>query len=487
VRINFPISAVRHAGAGVTVLSRDSTPEYLRLSIYSGFTLLVLSGLKSCRRCTIPQRKSPRMNNQVQSGLESRVLLFASRFALVYFVLYNLPFPIGALPRTQFFLEKYQGFWHSVVPLFAKNILHLNHKITSFSNGSSDTTYDYVLVLFFLLLALAAALLWTFFGRWRLESANLHQWLRVYVRFAVSAAMFNYGAAKIFQQQFGPPDLYKLLEPHGESSPMGLLWTFMGVSRGYCILTGSVEILSGLLLLIPRCSTLGALLGIIAMANVFALNVFYDVPVKLYSLHLLLMCIFLVLPQTRRFLNFFVLNRNAEPSTEPALFKQRRFSMAALAVQLLLGLFLLGSYLYQSYAFEIENVSAASHPPFYGIWVVDEFSLAGKALQPVLTDDKRWNRVVIRFPKGIGIQSMDGTWTGYWLLRDMEKKTFAMQKPGDPKPKFQFNFSSPDSSSLILDGSDGATPIHMKLHRLDEHKFALLSSGFRWVHEDADY
>ena len=416
-----------------------------------------------------------------------RALLFAFRFAFVYLILYNLPFPLGALPHTDSLAEKYRLLWHMVVPWVAKHVLHLGHEITSFSNGSGDTTYDYVLVLCFLGLALAAAVLWSFLDRSHSNYQRLHQWLRLYVRLSVGLAMLSYGAAKIFQQQFAQPNLYQLLESHGESSPMGLLWIFMGSSPGYRLFTGSVEMLGGLLLFVPRLATLGALLGIAVFSNVLALNISYDVPVKLYTLHLLLMCIFLVLPDAWRLIDFFLLNRSVAPSGSTALFNHRRLNAGALVVQLSLGAFLACSNLYQAHDFEKQNSSVASRPPFYGIWMVDEFALGGQALPPLLTDEVRWQRMIFQFPKGVGIQSMNGSWTGYWLRRDMDKKTFAMDKPNDPNKKFAFTFSSGDPQSLILEGNDGANQIHVKLHRVDERQFALLSGGPHWIHEDSDY
>jgi uncharacterized membrane protein YphA (DoxX/SURF4 family) len=413
--------------------------------------------------------------------------LFAFRFAFVYLVLYNLPFPFGpfALPHTESVSAKYQFLWHHFVPWVGKRLLHLRHDITNFSNGSGDTTYDYVLVLCYLTLALAAAVLWSFLDRSHSDYPKLHQWLRLYVRLSVGAVLLSYGAAKLFQQQFHSPTWYELLGTYGESSPMDLLWIFMGTSRGYCIFTGCVEMFSGILLFIPRWTTLGGLFGIAAMSNVFAINLFYDVPVKLYSLHLLLMCAFLVLPDARRLADFFVLNRAAEPAAITTLFSRHRLNAGALLVQLLLGGFLFCSDLYQSHGLEKQEV--ASRPPFYGIWVVDDFKLDGKATPPVMTDEVRWQRMIFQFPKGVGIQSMNGAWTGYWLHRDMEKKTFNIDKPNDPTKKFSFTFSNLDPQSLILDGSDGANQIRVRLHRVDEKQFALLGAVPHWIHEDADY
>jgi uncharacterized membrane protein YphA (DoxX/SURF4 family) len=415
----------------------------------------------------------------------SNVRRFAFRFAFVYLILYNLPFPLGAIPHTDSLIEFYNSFWHKIAPWVGKHALHLKTDITVFTNGSTDTTYDYVLILCFLAIALAAAIFWSFLDHPRANYDRLNQWLLLYVRLSVGSAMLSYGAAKIFQQQFLDPNWYQLLGPFGKNSPNGLLWMFMGSSHGYRYFTGCVELAGGILLFVPRLRTLGALIGVVAFTNVFALNISYNAPVKISSLHLLLMSIFLLLPDARRLVAVVLLNRSTIPQDSPALFRQHRRNTVALALQVLLGLFLASSYLYQARDYEKQNV--AYKPPFYGIWIVEEFTFDGKVLPPLLTDDVRWQRMIFQFPKGVGIQGMSGSWTGYWLRRDMEKKTFALEKPGDAKRKFQFSFLSSDPRMLVLDGTDGEHSIGVKLHRVDEKEFALLSDHFQWIHEDSDY
>src|SRR5437899_1852931 len=95
-------------------------------------------------------------------------------------------------------------------------------------------------------------------------------------------------------------------------------------SPAYETFTGSVEMLGGILLFVPRLSTLGALVSAAAMTNVFILNMCYDVPVKIYSFQLLAMSVLLLMPELRRLADIFVFNRAAEPSTYPALFARRR-------------------------------------------------------------------------------------------------------------------------------------------------------------------
>jgi hypothetical protein len=241
------------------------------------------------------------MENQFREEPKwSWVRLLAFRFAFVYLVFYNLPFPLGVLPLTHALAQKYQLLWHNLVPGVGNHLLHLSREIIVSTNCSGDTTYNYVQVFCFLGLALFVSALWSFLDRSRSNYQRLHEWLRLYLRLSVGAAMLMYGAGKIFLVQFPVPNLFKLLEPYGDFSPMSLLWTFMGASHGYSVFTGWVQLLAGVLLFVPRLTTLAGLVGFAVSTNIFVLNLNCDVPVKLYSLHLLLFCLFLVLPDARR-------------------------------------------------------------------------------------------------------------------------------------------------------------------------------------------
>ena len=73
----------------------------------------------------------------------------------------------------------------------------------------------------------------------------------------LSVTLFGYGFAKVFPQQFGPPGPFKLIEPYGEFSPMGVLWSFMGASIPYVIFSGACEVAGGALVLFRRTTLLG--------------------------------------------------------------------------------------------------------------------------------------------------------------------------------------------------------------------------------------
>src|SRR6516225_9609804 len=110
--------------------------------------------------------------------------------------------------------------WHRVVPWVGKHILSLATPITIFSNGSGDTTYDYVLVLCFLTISAIGALVWSFLERQRSDYQVLHQWLRLGVILSLAAQMLSYGIDKVIPLQFGSLNFARISEPLGEMTPI---------------------------------------------------------------------------------------------------------------------------------------------------------------------------------------------------------------------------------------------------------------------------
>lgn len=109
---------------------------------------------------------------------------------------------------------------------------------------------------------------------------------------------------KVIQLQFPEPDMSRLTQNYGDSSPMGLAWTFLGFSKGYNIFMGVAEILAGFLLF-RRTLTLGLIITLMTTANVMAVNFFFDVPVKILSSHLVIMTLFLLAYNFKELLQFF--------------------------------------------------------------------------------------------------------------------------------------------------------------------------------------
>ncbi|MGZ4888911.1 MAG: hypothetical protein ACXWBH_07005 [Candidatus Angelobacter sp.] len=410
-------------------------------------------------------------------------LKIAFRFAFSYFVLYCFPFPLGGIPYTGKPAEWYELAWHKVVPWIAQHLLRLPQPITAFTNGSGDTTYDYIKVLCLLVLAVAATIVWSALDRKRANYTRLHQWLRVYVRLSLGSILLSYGGYKVIPSQFPAPWQWRYLETYGDSSPMGILWTFMGASKTYTIFAGAVEMLGGILLFVPRLVTLGALVGIGAMANVFILNMSYDVPVKLYSFHLSVLGVFLLLPETKRLTRFFIFNRATEPAPAELRFQRNWLNRTLLIGQISVGLFFAGNALYQSYqGLKGFYSDFLLKPPLYGTWGVDEFALDGQPRPPLLTDDTRWQKVVFESKVSLAVQGMDSKMDRYAAKMDLDKKTVALTKRTDAAWKSNLSYTLPTQDTMVIDGQLSNKKVHMTLHRL-ETKYLLNTRGFHWINE----
>ncbi|MGC2504523.1 MAG: hypothetical protein WA400_20540, partial [Silvibacterium sp.] len=238
------------------------------------------------------------------------------RFAFCYWLLYCLPDPISdAIPGGSYLGRPFDWFWHRLTPWAAQHLLHLSgSRITYVQTGSGDTTLDFIQNFLVVVIAVLATLVWSLLDRKRKVYGTLYVWLRILVRFTLAFTLLSYGIVKILPTQFRPPSLMQLTETYGESSPMGLLWTFMGASMPYTIFAGVAEATGGALLLFRRTALLGSLVASGVLLNIVILNFCYDVPVKIYSTNLLLMALFLLLPDVSRLANVFFFNRTAPPA-----------------------------------------------------------------------------------------------------------------------------------------------------------------------------
>jgi len=219
------------------------------------------------------------------------------------------------------------------------------------------------------------------------------------------------------------------------------------------------------------------------MVNVFTLNMTYDVPVKLFSFHLILMALFLLAPELPRLADFFVRNRPAAPSRAPELLRTPRANRIALIAQLVYGAWLAGMGIYSSVQMWHQYGGGAPKSPLYGIWNVQQMSIDGVVRSPLLTDYDRWRRVIFDFPEHASFQRMNDSFTGYSAAIDEKKNALILTGNGDKKPKAHLVFHRAGQERLTLTGEMEGHRIAMELARMDRNKLPLVSRGFHWIQE----
>jgi hypothetical protein len=411
----------------------------------------------------------------------------AFRFCFVYFSLYclttqilgslfanpeiDIPDPATLRPMRQIV------FWT------AAHIFRVAHPLVYKDSGSGDKTFDWVLAFCLLVFAVLATFIWSILDRKRENYVTLHKWFRLFIRFSLVSQMFSYGMAKVVPLQMPFPFLTKLTEPYGNFSPMGVLWYSVGASPAYEIFAGSAEMLAGILLIFRRLTTLGALACLIDSTYIFTLNMTYDVPVKLFAFHLMLMSLFLLAPDFSRLADFFLSNRTAGPSTQPPLFRTRRANRIAFAVQIILGIWILGVNTYGSWSEWHTFGGGRPKSALYGIWNVEQLAIDGQTRSPLLNDYDRWRRIIFDFPERVTFQRMDDSYAGYGSSINLNDKTLALTKGDDKNWKGHFHFQQADKDRLTLDGNMDGHTVHMQLQLVDRNKFLLVSRGFHWIQE----
>jgi uncharacterized membrane protein YphA (DoxX/SURF4 family) len=407
------------------------------------------------------------------------------RFAFSYFLLYVYPRPVGSLGASVVYGNPLRDMWHAVVPWVGTHVLHLTGDLTEVANGSGDQLYDYVLWFCIAVVAALATVIWSALDRKRRNYEQLYQWMRVFVRMVVAVAMIVYGADKLWRMQFPEPGLARYIDSFGRTSPMGLLWATMGTSRAYSFFGGIGEMLGGLLLLIPRFTALGALVTGAVMTNVLMLNFAYDVPRKIYSIHLIAFCLFLLIPDMRRIAEFFLLNRRTQLTPPVPLFRDKAMNYGVLALQALIGVGALAIMCPQAYKDQVKNEARISGA-VRGIWSVDRFSLDEIPRPPLVTDAERWQNVVFDRPDAIVIQTMDGAQKRYYLQLDPATKKFSLWNPPDTHRNASFSYEAPAPDRMTLEGQFGGRHISAELQRVnlsDPERFLLLNRGVHWVNQ----
>ena len=426
---------------------------------------------------------------QVQYAAQPRSLASraAFRFCFVYFGLFCLTTQIfGSLwPLPNVDVPDLATLWpmRQVVFWTASHVFRVTHPLVYTGSGSGDKTFDWVLSFCLLVLAALATGIWSVLDRRRENYATLHKWFRVFMRFALASQMILYGLSKAVPLQMPFPYLTRLIQPYGSFSPMGVLWSSIGASPAYEIFAGCAEMLGGVLLVFPRTTMLGALVCLADMIEIFALNMTYDVPVKLFSFHLILMSLILLAPDFSRLAAFFFLGRDVKRSSEPHLFVTRRANRIALAVQVVFGIWLVGMNTYGSWTNWHTYGGGRPKSPLYGIWDVEQFSIDAQLHPPLFTDRDRWRRAIFDFPTRITFQRPDDSFAGYGVSINLNQKTLALTKDNEKKWKANFTFERATKDQLILDGEMDSHKIHMQLRLAPADKFLLASRGFHWISE----
>ncbi len=368
--------------------------------------------------------------------------------------------------------------WTPLIEWTGKHILNLSESITVLPNGSGDTTWNYVQVLVIALLSTIGMMVWSILDWKRPNYSKIFYWLTVIVRYYLAVVLIGYGFVKIFKTQFPFPFLERLTQPYGNSSPMGLLWTFMGFSAAYNFFTGFCEALGGFLMFFRRTKMLGALITIGVMSNIVLLNFTYDVPVKLLSLHLLFLSLFLLAPDAARLLNFLILNKPTVPEELKPIFKERKWNIALRVVKTILIILALGFQFLNISSVQKQLEDALLKPPLYGMYDVDLHVVNHDTIPPLRNSTRCLNKVIVNQAGYASLEYMDNAKIHYMFSADTLKHTIELLYT-DSSKVYEFNYVN-EGDVYKLRGKAYGDSIFVTMRKND---FLLVNRGFHWISE----
>jgi hypothetical protein len=404
------------------------------------------------------------------------------RFLFVFFLLFIIVENNGAFPFFDVVMVYPTEWLHSFVVWLGKYVLRLPYDIVHFTYGSGDTTYDYILVLCCFVIALLSTIVWSLIDKDTDGYPKLYYWLTVIVRFYVGLMLINYGMIKIFKLQFGSPYLYRLLQPYGDSSPMGLAWTFLGFSKGYNYFMGFAEVAAGFLLF-RRTMTFGAILTMMTAANVMAINYFYDVPVKILSTALFVFSLFLLTRDIRRLaLFFFSGNPVSLPVIQNPYSENRKYNIARIIVKVLVIGFVVISTAYQGMEAEKQYGDKAPKPKLWGIYNVETFVLGKDTLPPLMTDTLRWKKFAIANLAQARIYHVNDSIGRYTAKIDTTKHSMILSMGSI---EYNLNYEQKDSVNFRFEGLVQRDSVFITLRKVKfrPEDFRLMGRGFHWINE----
>jgi hypothetical protein len=384
---------------------------------------------------------------------------------------------------------------------FVTKLFHLTGEAATWHRtGSGDTALSWIGALSVLVFAIAGAALWTVIAEWgiarrgwRREYRTLYAWLRLAMRFTLASILLGYGFEKVFDLQFSPPGPMQLGRTFGASSPMGLLWTFIGFSVPYTIFAGVAEVVPGMLLLFRRTMTVGALSAAAVLLNVVLLNFCYDVPVKLYSSLYLLMALFLLLPDVIPMWRFFFLRGNERlQGVWLAPMERKPLRIAAYCLQaVVIGqlLYMQISSSYQQWSKRLPVTAAVpqkatnSNPQYAnvdGSWVVDSSAgwPPGEQWKTVTIGQLRYQSIDF-----FEVTREDGMQQNFGESMDWEHKIHFLNRADSV-----LHWTLDAKGIAMLEGTWQGQPAKLTMHPQPDaqgsvQSFPLLTGRFHWVQE----
>ena len=303
------------------------------------------------------------------------------------------------------------------------------------------------------------------FRKWLIR-VNIIRMSRSIAAFFLALILFKYGFDKLFKQQFYLPEPNLLFTPLGHLDKDILYWSTMGVSRSYNIFLGLAEVIPAILLLFNKTRSLGGIISIGVLINVVAINLSFDISVKLFSGILLFLSIFVAWPGIKTIIKVFI-------TEEPFVQEQRKYSPAIFKFRTPIKILLISILFAESFYPHIKrgnlNDDLAERPILHGAYEVVQNS------KTALTAEQK--RIFFHRDGYIIFQDYQDQMTDFKFDHDpIKQKIVLLIEKSTP---LVLNYSKDNNGTLQLHSHDRRTSITLRI--IDFKQLPLLQPLFHYT------
>lgn len=418
---------------------------------------------------------------------------FWVRFVGVWVLLYWQGFCLILFPAFHDLTDKYVHIWDAPTSWFAAHILRIGHPVIRLPSRGSDTEFDWTQDLFFVVLAVLVAGLWTVLRRNSPPGPRSQAWVTLVLRLVLGTQLALYGITKVIPAQFIPPTPSDLVVRFGWQSLHAMYWASIEAApTGYQIFLGVVEVVTGILLVLPRLWVFGTALAVMATVQVVLVNVAFDVAVKMHSTHLMVMALILFLPHSRRIWNALAANRRVDPLPQRAFTPSRSADRVIAIVAVMI--FALSTAVAGIQAAAILSIRGphAATPPLMGAWRAEdrtspiEYFVVDGYTTPARTSyvDPQHALVTVMLALSDGSQKV---WDG--MITPAEHRIALIKPPapanaGSKDWPLQFHYEQPSASLLKISGAwEGAKEEQLAFDQIDLSKLPLSDRTIHWINQ----
>ena len=404
------------------------------------------------------------------------------RFFFIFLLLYILVNPNDVIPYFSLVQRLFRQPCYHLVVWLAGFFLKIKIPEKDLYHTATDTTFNYLVVLFSACVACLGSIIWWFTDKKSTNYSKLNAALILILRYYLAITWIAYGSLKFIHLQFPELTPIMLFHTYGNSLPRELAWNFMGYSSGFNYFMGIVEYIVGIALLFRRTSTFGNLLAIGALANILAFNYFFDDNVKLLSTMLALMSLFLLSEDARRLTDFFFFGKTVALNATERMQDNKGSGNITLPILKCAAVICLIAFDLHSFSIKKNQFGyGLTKPPLYGVYDVKTFIINRDTPGHLTADTTRWSKLLVSsIPGKAAIERVNNKLSYFVFKADTLNNSIQLIADNDTSNRYTLNYAL-KGDVLYLDGKHHNDSIRVRLQRFALNSLPLFKHKFHWI------